>query len=447
MKSIGIKLFLGFIAMAATTLVVLWLIQAGVMRNSYLHEKLTSVDQAIDRAIDSEREDYDQLGEEINANLFVLDRTGKLVYRTQGLPMMGMMIRSAKAMIPERIDGEAQFVEGTTGSNRYGIIGKSISGQKVLFAVFSLADVDEAERLLRQQLWTITLILVVISVVLAIVLSRRLSQPIKAVTAAANQLAKGQYAISLPVVSKDETGQLTQALNNLSVELQKSDQLQKELIANVSHELRAPLSVIKGYAETVRDVTWPYEDKRHQQLTLIADESDRLTAIVKDILDYSRLQSGVIRLNQQAVVLCPVLKEIQTRYEQVAVLKETPLIYTCIPEEITILFDPERLRQVIHNLVQNALNHAEDHTPVTITATRQDDKCRLTVQNQGEVIPSELLDRIWDRYYRSPVSGKHVFGTGLGLAIVKSILDQHQVSYGVESHNRMTRFWFDCPCV
>ena len=445
MKSIGIKLFFGYIIMTAVTISLLWLIQAGVMRHSYLNEKLGSVDRAIDQAILRNRDDYDQLSEEMHASLIVMSPDGQLIYRSQGLPMMGMMVRSAKSMIPQNIDGDPQFVGSAAQGDRYGIIGKKLSDQNILFAVFSLVDVDEAERLLRQQLWIITLILIFVSIVLAIFLSRRLSRPIRAVTTAADHLAKGDYSISLPVVSGDETGQLTQALNNLSIELQKSDQLQKELIANVSHELRAPLSVIKGYAETVRDVTWPYPEKRQQQLTLITQEADRLTAIVKDILDYSRLQAGVLRLNQTRVAICPLLEEITQHYDQLSVEKTTPIKPTCQPEGMRIIFDPERLKQVLHNLIQNALNHADPETPINLTAIQENGRCRITIENHGETIPPDQLNQIWKRYYRSPVSGNRVYGTGLGLAIVQSIFDRHQISYGVESRDQITRFWFDCP--
>ena len=157
---------------------------------------------------------------------------------------------------------------------------------------FPLADVDGAAQVLRSQLWLITVLLFLFSIILAVVLSRMFARPIKAVTHAARELASGQLDVVLPVKSRDEIGELTVALNELSVQLQNTENLRKELIANVSHELRAPLAVIQGYAETVRDVTWPNEEKRSQQLTIVSEEASRLSRVVKDILDYSKLQAG-----------------------------------------------------------------------------------------------------------------------------------------------------------
>ncbi|MDD2442181.1 MAG: HAMP domain-containing sensor histidine kinase, partial [Eubacteriales bacterium] len=397
MRSIGQKLFLGFIAMAVLTIGVLWLIQAGVMRDSYVRERIGRVDQAIKQAVSASEanQDYDALAERLNASLVVVGKQGDVLYRSQGLPMMGMMLRAIQAMVPGQTTGEVQFVQSMAGAGRYAVLGHAMPDGRYLFAVFSLADVDEAAAILRRQLWIVTVILFVSASLLAVFLSRRLSRPIQAVTAAAHELARGNLAVALPVTSQDEVGRLTTALNELSRELQKTDQLRKELIANVSHELRAPLAVIKGYAETVRDVTWPQEDKRRAQLTMIADEADRLTAVVRDILDYSRLQSGVQKIQSKDVALRPVLEQVLARYEQQARL--AGLSFDLSADDLRIRFDEARLIQVLHNLISNAINHGQPGTVITVSAARQARHGHVAIRNIGTTIPHDELGQISER--------------------------------------------------
>jgi len=179
-----------------------------------------------------------------------------------------------------------------------------------------------------------------LSVLLAVFLSGRMSRPIRAVTRAAWEMASGKLDVRLPVKSQDEIGQLTEALNDLGTELGRTEKLRQELIANVSHELRSPLSVIQGYAETVRDVTWPNEAKRTEQLTIIAEESSRLTRVVKDILDYSRLQAGVEHLSLMSFPVCPVFEQLLKQYDIEAIRHHVTVQISC--PELTVVFDRDR---------------------------------------------------------------------------------------------------------
>ncbi|MEA4889873.1 MAG: HAMP domain-containing sensor histidine kinase [Clostridiaceae bacterium] len=442
MKHIGTKLFLGFISMAFLTIGILWIIQAGFMRDTYLNERIDAVDKTIRETAQNGSIDYDGLAEQLNVSLIVCDQDGNLTYRSQGLPMMGMMIRTVQSMIPSEADGKAHYVNSLSGSTRYALLGNQTKDGSYLFAVFSLADLDEASSILRRQLWLITLVLVVSSIILAVFLSGKLSKPVRAVTGAARELAAGRLDVRLPVNSQDEIGQLTTALNDLGAELGRTEKLRQELIANVSHELRSPLAVIQGYAEIIRDVTWPDESKRTEQLNIIVDESSRLARVVKDILDYSRLQAGVDKLNIVEFPICPVFEQLMKQYELEAGRHRVTLRVQC-PDQ-TIRFDQDRFEQVMHNLVNNAINHAYPESAVEISAIKQDSISRIEIKSTGDPIPSEAIDKIWERYYRAGRGGSsRPLGTGLGLAIVKSIFDQHKVHYGVSSQNNQTLFWFE----
>ncbi len=445
MKHIGMKLFLGFISMAVLTIGVLWIVQAGFMRNIYLNERVNSVNLKITQASESDAVDYDILAEDLNVSLIVLDSSGRTAYRSQGLPMMMLMVRTAQTMIPSQTDGTPVYLKANTGVSRYALLGHELQDGNYLFAVFSLADLDASAQLLNRQLWIVTVVLVILSVILAVFLSGKLSRPIRSVTRAARELASGKFDVRLPVQSQDEIGQLTEALNDLGAELGRTEKLRQELIANVSHELRSPLAVIQGYAETVRDVTWPIEAKRTEQLGIIADEASRLTRVVRDILDYSRLQSGVRQPNLTAFPVCSVFKQLQKQFELEASRHHVSLQMNC--PDVNISFDRESFDQVMHNLLNNAMNHAKTGTVIEMTAIEQNSLCRIEVANQGAPIPQDEQSRIWERYYRADQidTGKPL-GTGLGLAIVKSIFDQHAVRYGVTSDEQNTVFWFEtCP--
>ncbi len=441
MKSIGTKLFIGFLCMAALTVSLLWLIEAVLMKDSYLNERIDAIGEAINDASKNETIDYQSLEQDLNISLLEADGSGNVTYISQGMPMRGMMLRQLQYAASESSNDRVKYIQMGANQTRYALLRSPVSGGGYLYAVVSLVDVEEASRIILKQLWIITAALIVFSVISAVILSRKFSHPIMQVTRAAHEMAAGKLEVVLPVRSKDEIGRLTRALNELGAELQKTEDLRRELIANVSHELRSPLSVIQGFAETVRDVTWPNQEKRTAQLTMIADEASRLNRIVSDILDYSRLQAGVDQISVTSFPVCPILKEIIDRSELEAVKKNLSINLDC--PEADIRFDRNKFIQVLNNLVGNALSHAESGTIVYISVGRQNTNTRISVRNSGEPIPPEQLKYVWDRYYRAErISGKPL-GTGLGLSIVKSILESHYVRYGASSENGETVFWFE----
>lgn len=441
MKNIGTKLFVGFLCMAALTVGLLWLIQAVFMKDSYLNERIDAIDAAISDASKNETVDYQSLEQSLNISLLATDSDGTVIYMSQGMPMRGMMLRQIQSAAEANADKGVYYFQAGNHQTRYALLRSPLSGDGYLYAVVSLVDVEEASRIILKQLWIITTALVVFSIILAVILAKRFSRPIRQVTQAAYDMANGKLNITLPVRSHDEIGQLTLALNELGVELQKTEDLRRELIANVSHELRSPLSVIQGFAETVRDVTWPDEDKRASQLTAISDEASRLSKIVSDILDYSRLQSGIDPISVTDFPVQPVLKEIIGLSELEARKRSLVLALNC--PDVTIRFDQNKFRQVLNNLISNALNHADSGSTVYIDVNSQGENAIISVKNSGAMIPAEQLQHVWDRYYRAESINNKRLGTGLGLSIVKSILDGHQVRFGASSENKETMFWFE----
>jgi signal transduction histidine kinase len=441
LKTIGFKLFIGFLCMAAITIGLLWLIQAVFLKDSYLNQRVDGITAALENAAGESDVDYTALESEQNISILSVDSAGNMLYMSEGLPMRGQLTKIIPSLISQSTDGQVHLLQTESQNIRYATIGEKLSENLYVFAVFSMVDVNEASRLLLRQLWIITTALAVASVLLALVLSRMFSKPIVSVTRSARMMAEGKLDVALPVRSKDEIGQLTQALNELGAQLSKTETLRRELIANVSHELRSPLSVIQGFAETVRDVTWPIEEKRSAQLTMISEEAARLSHIVTDILDYSRMQSGVDSVSIETFPLRPVLKDMTGKFEVAAGQKDIRLELNCADTKVR--FDNNKLMQVLNNLLSNAINHAPEHSTVTIRAAKLMDRVKISIGNAGAPIPAAEMDRIWERYHRVPQTQGTAMGTGLGLSIVKSILSLHNVPFGVSSDEKDTVFWFE----
>lgn len=445
------KLFISFLLMALLTVGLLWLIQAGLMRDMYLNRRIDAVHAAIDQAVDQvSREgitslDTAAISEAINASVIWLDDAGSIKSTAARIPMMGQALRHMRDMADSQTFGVCEIFTSSDPSKRYALIGQPLEGSGTLFALFSLDDVDAAASILRSQLSLITFVLLAISTLIALILSQLLSRPILAATRAARQLAAGRIDTHLKVKGQDEIADLTRALNELGDQLQVTENLRRELIANVSHELRSPLTVISGYAETVRDVTWPDAAKRQDQLTMIADEAHRLTQVVNDILDYSKLKAEVKPPEIVSFSIQQALETACRRFELTAASRRVSLNLSA--PDLPARFDPKRLDQVVINLLGNAINHADPDTQIHIRcepSARKAGSLRISISNQGQTIAPEDLPKIWERFYRAgQVQDELRLGSGLGLAIVRSILEQHGVPFGVMSENHETTFWFE----
>jgi len=253
MKRLFFKLMLAFFGMAALTIGLIWLVQAVILKDGYLNERVASIDRTVEGITLSTQTDYADLEASLNVSLLAVDQDGSVLYQSDGMPMRGQIVKKISEWIDEA-GGGAVNLQTETEEARYALVSRAVDGG-YLFIVFSLVDVSEASRVLLEQLWVITAVLVLAATLLSALLSRLFTRPILRVTTAAKQMAAGDYEVRVPVTAKDEIGQLTHALNELGMELGKAEGLRRELIANVSHELRAPLTIIQGYAETVRDIT------------------------------------------------------------------------------------------------------------------------------------------------------------------------------------------------
>ncbi|MCI9193392.1 MAG: HAMP domain-containing histidine kinase [Acutalibacter muris] len=264
--------------------------------------------------------------------------------------------------------------------------------------------------------------------------------PITEINESAKRLGEGDYSVRFGGRGSREVGELADTLNFAAEELSKTDGLRRELLANVSHDLRTPLTMIKGYAEVMRDL--PGENTP-ENVQIIIDEAGRLNDLVNDLLDLSRLQAGVLELSRERFDLTGSIKEILTRYDKLA-----DFSFPFEPEEnIYVMADKLKISQVVYNLVNNAVNYAGADKTVALAQEVIGNDVRISVTDTGEGIPQDKLRDIWDRYYKVDQEHRRAqVGTGLGLSIVKNVLDLHGGSYGVISElGKGSTFWFQLP--
>jgi signal transduction histidine kinase len=227
--------------------------------------------------------------------------------------------------------------------------------------------------------------------------------------------------------------------------LQRIDTLQREIIANVSHELRSPLSLISGYAEMVRDITWKDEAQKTENLNLILREAGRLSVMVDDIMDYSQLQAGYTTLHKVSNNLYEIVSSEVEYSKTVAASYNITIELSAFDDYISMNFDGLKINQVLRNLLNNAINHTTNGSAITVDITRQKKGVVVSVSNPGEPISREERSLIWERYHRiQHQAGRHE-GTGIGLAIVSTILKAHGFTYGVVSADGVNTFWFSMP--
>lgn len=319
----------------------------------------------------------------------------------------------------------------------------SIDGsERILFVNAQLTPVDATVNTLRAELVWITVIMIVLSLGIALLISRKVSRSLIGLNASAKEMAGGNFDVHFDGTDYREVAELSDTLNMTARELGKSERLRRELIANVSHDLRTPLTMIIAYAEVMRDL--PGENSP-ENVQVVIDEAERLTNLVNDMLDISKLQAGVLEKNVTVYNLTESIQSVFARYNK---LKEQDgyKIDFSYDQMVMVEADEYKIFQVIYNLVNNAINYTGDDKQIWVRQiVREDGYVRIEVTDSGEGIAPEALPYVWDRYYKVDKTHKRaVMGTGLGLSIVKNILELHDARYGVESEvGKGSTFWFE----
>lgn len=447
-NSIRKKTFIYLLSYSAIILLLLWLFQIVFLKiffERYQYNKIIEVASKISE------NNLENLEEEIYNN----DMCAEVYY---GDKIYGYNTQNKDCILNSNntkiINAKNKIITGTSKKSLIKIIDPRYDSKSIIYGLklndniyiilnTKLEDVNSTTNVLSGQLIYITFIVIILSGIMSILVSNMLNKPILKITSKAKEMAKGNYEPDEEIYNIKELDELRTTLNYAKSEIKNTDELRKDLMANVSHDLKTPLTMIKAYAEMARDINNENEDKRKDNLNVIIDETDRLNVLVNDILELSRMQNSSDELNIESYDLIEELNQILKRYE---IIKETEnyKFITNIPEKAIVKADKKKINQVMYNLINNAINYTGDDLTIKINITDCKKRFLVEIIDTGKGISEEDLKFIWSKYYKNEKNHKrNIVGTGLGLSIVETILIKHKFEYGVKSKkNKGSNFYF-----
>ncbi|MEG0181578.1 MAG: HAMP domain-containing sensor histidine kinase [Peptostreptococcaceae bacterium] len=469
--SVKWKIFYYILGFVGVLLILLWLMQTVFLDSFYKDIKTRSIKSYGERVSQYiKEEDYSEKLSKINSenyiNIRIVNDKGKDVYMSNFMPdslihklspydiyvmydktlkhngeSLEFYTRRGNLVHNEGQSQYSQIKEKDIKSLVYTKVSNDYRGNNVLIMLNTqITPVNSTVETIRVQLVYISVILIVLSVILAFLISKKISKPIIIINESAKELARGNYNVVFKGEGYLEIEELNSTLNYASNELSKVDKLRKEIIANISHDLRTPLTMITGYGEIIRDIE---EENTQENIQIIIDEAKSLSKLVTDILDISKIESG-----NQNVILKPIniTKSINSQIQRYSKLVESEgyKIEFNYDSNVFVLGDEVKLSQVIYNTINNGINYTGKDKKVIVNQVVDREYITIEVIDSGNGISEEMIPHIWERYYRGEENHKRdVVGSGLGLSIVKEIINIHGGECGVDSEKgKGSRFWF-----
>lgn len=344
--------------------------------------------------------------------------------------LINKLNRSSATYLCDKIEPD------NTGENSYFVYVTRVKNRNVdgyLVLKSSQGSLAETVSVMQLQLIIITGCVVVVSFFLSLYMSKKLARPIVEMSKTAKSWAEGNENATFKGESYEEVAELADALNFAKEGIARTGGLQRDLLANISHDLKTPLTMIKAYAEMIRDLSGDIKEKRDAHTQVIIDETDRLTMLVNDILDLSKLQSNVNVPVLTNVNLSELCEKVLYRFHDFAENSGYTII-SDIDKDLYSLIDEKKIEQVFYNLIGNSINYTGNDKTVKVTLKSEGDKILFQTMDSGKGISDDKIETVWNKYYRfSETHQRPVKGTGLGLSIVKTILVAHGLRFGVIS--------------
>ncbi len=478
------KMFAMLVVFIICALLIVWFFQIQMLNNFYQNAKFYELDQSAEQLLSALDDPYsamnvaERYADDYYIDIWVLEIIGdqaELKIKASGTDINAFPFLAEKleilysktvqnggkyiATVPSEqfIDGVSiEVLEDNEGNKdsypkvtKYGeALGTLYSrlesvNERTFFVVqyATLSPLQTTVSTLNYQFFCIGVAMIFMAVILAVFMSKFITRPFIKMNEAAKKLAKGNYDADFSGEGYREINELAMTLNYASAELAKTNDLQKELISNISHDLRTPLTMIKGYSEVMRDI--PGENTP-ENVQVIIDETTRLSELVNDMLDLSKIQAGTRKPDYEEFCITDVVRDTLKRYKKL-IMQDGYKIEFFADRDATVTADSGMILQVIYNLINNAINYTGEDKSVCVRQIATDASVRITVTDTGSGIAPEDIAQIWDRYYRVDKAHKRAtIGTGLGLSIVKEILEVHEASFGVDSTiGKGSTFWFE----
>ena len=295
---------------------------------------------------------------------------------------------------------------------------------------------------IKSQYFIIALVVIIMTLLLAFILSRFILRPIKEINKESKFLSKGEYKGKSVNTSSKELDELNNTLVDANKDILKADKAKKELLGNVSHDLRTPLTMIVGYGEMMRDLP---EENNEENINTIIDEAKRLSVLVDDLVDISKMEDNVVELHREDINLNSLLESVYHQYEKHCKANNIDFKLQ-LSDDVMVNIDENRIKQVLYNFLNNSINYNDkENKEIILGSEKIDNKYRVFVYDNGEGIEEKDIDNIWDRYYKVDKEHKrHQLGSGIGLSLSRQLLIAHDINYGVESKvGEYSKFYFD----
>lgn len=289
-----------------------------------------------------------------------------------------------------------------------------------------MAAINDSVNLFKEVFWWIFALTIVAILFISISMSKKFTRPIQILKNAAHQIASGNLNVKINYREDDELGDLAKSMNTMVKQLSITDKFRKDLIANISHDLKTPLGLIRGYSEMLLDYYGEDKEKREKYLNTVIKETERMSKLVDDVLQLSKLQSGMVEIKEENIDLEKLIFETLDIFEIQILEKNIEVKLENL--KLKVIADREMIKRAIINIISNAIASMENGGVLTITSQLQGSEVLIKISDTGCGIPQKDLEHIFDRYYKGNKSG-----TGLGLAIVKEILTLHGSKYGIQS--------------
>ena len=455
-NSLNAKVWLYLIGFSIIILIFLWLFQV-IFLNSYYEFVKTNDIKNIANTINNNKNKKDfvttleNLSYDKSVCIELTDKFNNSIYNSsvfnKGCFNEKGTYQYKDLFINSNLEKDSYELVNPRFDNKTLVYATKLSDNLYAFINTSLVPIDDTVSILKNQLIYVSIGVLILSFIIAYFISRKISTPITKINKASRDLANGKYNVVFDT-NEDilELKELASTLNYTRDELEKTDALRRDLMANVSHDLKTPLTMIKAYAEMARDLNSNNKVKRNENLTVISEEVDRLNILVNDILLLSKMQSDIENLDLTKFDIVKLIKDIINRYKVLEEKEGYKFIFNC-NKSYYVTADKKKLEQVIYNLINNAINYTGNNKDVYISIISAKANLTVNIKDTGKGINESNIKHIWERYYHNDkLHRRNVYGTGLGLSIVKSILEKHKFKYGVISkENKGTTFYFVIP--
>lgn len=468
---IRFRFWFAFFALAVGITGLLGVLQIGFIGPYYRNAKMKTVTEIAERiSADLIRSTYDKTGkdealqETIKNDICVVvyNDAGKQVYQADSLGM-GCIFNADTEKRPAQLQDMDQLRETTAASDseftmnfQNAVTGEAmiVYGKKVqavlsnyyLFINSPLQPVSSLYSMFFSQYLVYTVVVIIIAFLFAFMYSKQITSPIINMQKMAKKLAKADYSVHFEGGGFTETKQLASTLNSATDSLEHIDTLRRDLIANLSHDMRTPLTDIRAYAEMIRDISGDKPEKREKHLNVIIKETEYMESLINDMKELSSIQSGNYEIHEDEVDVSRKINEI-VELNKALIHKSGVIIYLDLPDTCIVYTDEVKLGQVIQNYLTNAIKHTPSGKMVklSVKTVRERNTYRVEVKDEGDGISEKELPYIWDRYYKSSRTfRRNMNSTGLGLAIVKSIAEAMHADYGcISKENSGSLFYFE----